>query len=106
MNPTAPTGNHRKSITEVHQLGRREGAPRPGHEPTPSPRAGHLTGSGHLLPMRGGGNWWSLVDFSRDGDVTQKAWGFPWESGDLKLCGDRMGDNYRIFWDGNGDTDC
>lgn len=68
-------GNHRKSITEVHQLGRREGAPRPGHEPTPSPRAGHLSGSGHLLPMRGGGG----------GDVTQKAWGFPCESGDLKL---------------------
>ena len=39
---------------KVHQLGRREGAPRPGHEPAPSPRAGHLTGAGHLLPMRGG----------------------------------------------------
>ena len=39
---------------EVHQLGCRERAPRPGHEPSTSPRAGHLPGPGHLLSMRGG----------------------------------------------------
>lgn len=89
MNLSPPTFSPWE-ITEVHQLGRREGAPRPGHEPTPSPRAGHLPGAGHLLPMRGGGgsNWWIFgMGMS------------PWESGDLKLCGDRMGDDYRIFWD-------
>ena len=45
---------HRKSRFEAHQLGCREGAPRPSDESSPPPRAGHLSGTGHLLPMRRG----------------------------------------------------